>query len=91
MDVFAKMVKKCSFPDPGEHTHFWREAGEGEVDPGAGGHYHGDTAPREVRILLLFLLLLLLLLHQVSYHGYFAPAARIYRIWDAIKQRSGSC
>ena len=28
----------------GEHTHFWREG-----DQTAGGHYHGDTSPQEVR------------------------------------------
>ena len=28
----------------GEHTHFWREG-----DQSAGGHYHGDTSPAEVR------------------------------------------
>ena len=33
----------------GEHTHFWRQGEEGAHDKTAGGHYHGDTSPEEVR------------------------------------------
>ena len=70
----------------GEHTHFWREGEEGAYDETAGGHYHGDTSPEEVRPDKQNKLSKQDCF-QVSYEGYFSLASEVVRLWDAVEQK----
>merc|ERR1719309_725211 len=55
----------------GEHTHFWRE-GESDGDfDSAAGGHYHGDTSPQ----------------EVQYTGYFSPAGKLFRVWDAVKQR----